>query len=84
MPVGRQVRRGEDAVGSRQWEQLDRPLGRDDLERHTHALGDPVHVLELVQPVAGRADPDAAALVEVDREARLLLERAVELDRVPE
>ena len=62
-------------------EQLERPLGRDDLDRHADALGDPADVLELVQPVVGRADADAAALVEVDRQARLGLERPVQLDR---
>jgi len=81
VPVGREVRGGEDAVGSREWEQLDRPFGRDDLERNAHALGDPAHMLELVQPVARRADADAAAPVEVDREARLLFERSVQLNR---
>ena len=84
VPVGRKVGGREDAVRPREREQLERPFGRDDLERHAHVLGDPPHVLELVQPVAGRADPDAAALVEVDRESRLLLECPVQLDRRPE
>ena len=75
MAVGGKVGGREDAVRSREREQLECPLGRDDLERHVHVLGDPLHVLELVQPVAGRADPNAAALVEVDRESRLLLKR---------
>ncbi len=84
VPVGRKVGGGEDAVGSREREQLERTLGRDDLERHAYVLGDPPHVLELVQPVAGRSDANAAALVEVDRESCLLLERSVQLDRCPE
>lgn len=82
--VGREVRSSEDAVGSREREQLERPLGRDDLERYAHALGDPTDVLELVQPIVGRADTDAATLVEVDRESRLLFERSVQLDRCSE
>ena len=53
VPVGRQVSGSEDTVGSRKREQLERPLGRDDLERDADALGDTAHVLELVQ--AGRA-----------------------------
>ena len=81
--VGRKVGGGEHAVGPCEREQLDRALRRDDLDRHTDALGDPAHVLELVQPVARRADADAAAAVEVDRQPRFLLERLVQLERRP-
>ena len=45
---------------------------------------DPAHVLELMQPVGGRPNADAATLVEVDREALLLIERSVQLDRAAE
>ena len=71
--VGRKVGGSEDAVRPGEREQLEGPLGGDDFKRNPHVLGDPPHVFELMDPVAGRGYPDTAALVEVDRESCLPL-----------
>ena len=64
--------------------ELANPLGRDDLEGNAQQLCDALAVFELVEAFLRAGEPQAAATMEIDRLARLELERFVQIHAVPE
>ena len=84
MPVGRQIRRRQHAIGLHQRKQRLCLVGIDDLERHPDLLGDPAHVMELVDALGGLGQPDRPAAVQAHGLAGAILELLVEVEAAPE
>ena len=80
VPVRRQVGGRQDPRRVHQRVELGETLRADDLDRDAGDLAHRPPVTELVEPVGGRRQADAAAGVPVDRLARLGLEPRVQLD----
>ena len=79
MPVGGQVGGGDHTFGIHDREELERALGRDELERHPERGRDTGDVVELVDAILGGGDAHGTAPVVVDGLTGLVLERLVEL-----
>ena len=80
VPVGREIRGTEDAVGRHRREEILGLGGRDELEREAERLRPSRLARDLLHPLLRRREPEGAHLAPTGLEPDLGLERPVEVD----